>query len=90
MTDDFCSLFERLRQTARYKEKVQKPLRDLNIRDRDINIREAGNDSYFWRSRAIEAIARAEEAQRCLREAIEAGEQACYPIPSTWRKAAQS
>jgi transposase-like protein len=84
MTDDFCSLFERLRQTTRYKEQTEKPRRDQQIRDM------AGNERDIWRRKAIEAIARAEEAQRCLREAIEAGERACYPIPSTWRKAAQS
>lgn len=45
-------------------------------------------DEIDWKARALEATVRADEAQRCLREAIAIGEQACYPIPSDWRKAA--
>lgn len=41
-----------------------------------------------WKTRALEATIRADEAQRCLREAIAVGVAACYPIPSDWRKAA--
>jgi hypothetical protein len=45
-------------------------------------------DEIDWKARALEATVRADEAQRCLREAIAIGEQACFPIPSDWRKAA--
>lgn len=41
-----------------------------------------------WKARALSAITRADDAQRALCEAIAVAEQACYPVPSHWRKAA--
>ena len=41
-----------------------------------------------WKTRALEATVRADEVQRCLREAIAVAVAACYPVPSDWRKAA--
>lgn len=46
-------------------------------------------DEIDWKRRALEATVRADEAQRCLREAIEMGKMLDIIIPSTWVKAAR-
>ena len=43
-----------------------------------------------WKAIALLAITRADDAQRALSEAIAVAEQACYPVPTHWRKAASA